>query len=196
MCIQPLRAPKDVYPEVWLLYACPHLHAHTHTYARSSICTRARTRTYAHTYIRTLKQTSRIETNLGQRTRNSTCKQKSESFDIVFSHFRSFITFSQLVFHIFPTCFLTFITFSFLSYIFSQYGGLEVSTSSTALSSLTDAVLELYGYMFDCSEQLASRTLGIVGLKDVSVGVCLCVCGYVYVRVCVCACVRGCECVL
>ncbi len=112
MCIQPLRAPKDVYPEVWLLYACPHLHAHTHTYARSSICTRARTRTYAHTYIRTLKQTSRIETNLGQRTRNSTCKQKSESFDIVFSHFRSFITFSQLVFHIFPTCFLTFITFS------------------------------------------------------------------------------------
>lgn len=50
---------------------------------------------------------------------------------------------------------------------YKEFGGLEVSTSSTILQSLTDAVLYLYKYQFDCSEQLASRILGIVALKDV-----------------------------
>ena len=51
--------------------------------------------------------------------------------------------------------------------VFSQYGGLEITTSSTALQSLSDAVLYLTSYPFECSEQLASRILGIAALKDV-----------------------------
>jgi uncharacterized protein YfaS (alpha-2-macroglobulin family) len=51
--------------------------------------------------------------------------------------------------------------------VFPQYGGLEISTSSTALQALTDAVLYLYAYPFECSEQLASRVLGIAALRDV-----------------------------
>ena len=47
------------------------------------------------------------------------------------------------------------------------YGGLEVTTSSTALQSLTDAVLYLVSYPFDCSEQIASRILSIASLRDV-----------------------------
>ena len=42
-----------------------------------------------------------------------------------------------------------------------------MSTSSTALQALTDAVLELRRYPLECSEQLASRVLGVIGLKDV-----------------------------
>ncbi len=51
--------------------------------------------------------------------------------------------------------------------VFPQYGGLEITTSSTALQSLTDAVLYLVAYPFECSEQLASRILGIAALRDV-----------------------------
>jgi len=51
--------------------------------------------------------------------------------------------------------------------VFPQYGGLEVSTSSTALQSLTDAVLYLVAYPFECSEQLASRILAVASLRDV-----------------------------
>jgi len=51
--------------------------------------------------------------------------------------------------------------------VYSQYGGLEVSTSSTALQSLTDAVLYLVAYPYDCSEQLASRILAVAALRDV-----------------------------
>ncbi|MDX9719562.1 MAG: alpha-2-macroglobulin family protein [Myxococcota bacterium] len=47
------------------------------------------------------------------------------------------------------------------------FGGLELSTSSTALSALTDAVIYLVEYPYECSEQLASRILGIVSLQDV-----------------------------
>ena len=50
---------------------------------------------------------------------------------------------------------------------FPQYGGLEISTSSTALQALTDAVLYLVSYPFECSEQLASRILGVAALRDV-----------------------------
>lgn len=51
--------------------------------------------------------------------------------------------------------------------VFPQYGGLEISTSSTALSALTDAVLYLQAYPFECSEQLASRILSVSALRDV-----------------------------
>ncbi len=51
--------------------------------------------------------------------------------------------------------------------VFPEYGGLEISTSSTALQALTDAVLYLVSYPFDCSEQLASRLLAIAALRDV-----------------------------
>ena len=46
-------------------------------------------------------------------------------------------------------------------------GGLEVTTSSTALQSLTDAVLYLVAYPFECSEQLSSRVLAVAALRDV-----------------------------
>jgi uncharacterized protein YfaS (alpha-2-macroglobulin family) len=48
-----------------------------------------------------------------------------------------------------------------------QFGGLEVTTSSTALQALTDAVLYLVAYPFECSEQLSSRVLAVAALKDV-----------------------------
>ncbi len=51
--------------------------------------------------------------------------------------------------------------------VFPQFGGLEINTSSTALQALTDAVLYLSSYPFECSEQLASRVLGIAALRDV-----------------------------
>ena len=46
-------------------------------------------------------------------------------------------------------------------------GGLEVTTSSTALQALTDAVLYLVSYPFECSEQLSSRVLAVAALRDV-----------------------------
>ncbi len=48
-----------------------------------------------------------------------------------------------------------------------QFGGLEVTTSSTQLQALTDAVLYLASYPYECSEQLASRIISIAALKDV-----------------------------
>lgn len=51
--------------------------------------------------------------------------------------------------------------------VFPQFGGLEINTSSTALQALTDAVLYLTAYPFECSEQLASRILGVAALRDV-----------------------------
>lgn len=51
--------------------------------------------------------------------------------------------------------------------VFPQFGGLEINTSSTALQALTDAVLYLVSYPYGCSEQMASRILGIAALRDV-----------------------------
>ena len=51
--------------------------------------------------------------------------------------------------------------------VFPQYGGLEITTSSTALQALTDAVLYLVKYPYECSEQIASRVLAIASLRDV-----------------------------
>jgi alpha-2-macroglobulin len=47
------------------------------------------------------------------------------------------------------------------------FGGLEVTGSSTALHALTDAVLYLVSYPYECSEQLASRVLALAALRDV-----------------------------
>ncbi len=51
--------------------------------------------------------------------------------------------------------------------VWEQFGGLEISTSSTALSELTDALLYLTSYPYDCSEQLASRIIAVAALRDV-----------------------------
>jgi uncharacterized protein YfaS (alpha-2-macroglobulin family) len=51
--------------------------------------------------------------------------------------------------------------------VFPQFGGLQINTSSTALQALTDAVIYLYNYPYECSEQIASRVLGIAALRDV-----------------------------
>jgi uncharacterized protein YfaS (alpha-2-macroglobulin family) len=51
--------------------------------------------------------------------------------------------------------------------VFPQYGGLEISTASTALQTLSDAVLYLTAYPYECSEQLASRVLAVAALRDV-----------------------------
>lgn len=51
--------------------------------------------------------------------------------------------------------------------VVAEFGGLEVTTSSTELQALTDAVLYLVQYPFDCAEQRASRVLAIAALKDV-----------------------------
>ena len=51
--------------------------------------------------------------------------------------------------------------------VFPQYGGLEINTSSTALQALTDAVLYLNNYPFECSEQISSRILAVAALRDV-----------------------------
>ncbi|MBI5963816.1 MAG: hypothetical protein HY863_10110 [Chloroflexi bacterium] len=51
--------------------------------------------------------------------------------------------------------------------VFPQFGGLEINTSSTALQALTDAVLYLVAYPYECSEQLASRILAVASLRDV-----------------------------
>jgi alpha-2-macroglobulin len=48
-----------------------------------------------------------------------------------------------------------------------QFGGLEVSTSSTQLQALTDAVIYLTSYPYECAEQIASRVLAIAALRDV-----------------------------
>jgi uncharacterized protein YfaS (alpha-2-macroglobulin family) len=50
---------------------------------------------------------------------------------------------------------------------FPEYGGLTISTSSTALQALTDAVLYLVSYPYECAEQIASRMMAVVALKDV-----------------------------
>ncbi len=48
-----------------------------------------------------------------------------------------------------------------------DYGGLEVTLSSTALQTLTDAFIYLVSYPFDSSEQVASRILAVAALRDV-----------------------------
>jgi alpha-2-macroglobulin len=51
--------------------------------------------------------------------------------------------------------------------VIPQFGGLDVSTSSTALQGLTDAVLSIVKYPYDSAEAHASRLLTITSLRDV-----------------------------
>ncbi len=51
--------------------------------------------------------------------------------------------------------------------VYPQFGGLEITTSSTALNNLSDAVLYLVSYPFNSSAQMASRILAIAALKEV-----------------------------
>lgn len=51
--------------------------------------------------------------------------------------------------------------------VYPEVGGLEVSTSSTALTELTDAFIYLQNYPYECCEQLASRVLSTVALAPV-----------------------------
>lgn len=51
--------------------------------------------------------------------------------------------------------------------VFPQFGGLEITTSSTQLQELTDAFIQLQRYPFDCSEQIASRMISTAALRDV-----------------------------
>ncbi len=46
-------------------------------------------------------------------------------------------------------------------------GGLDVTTSSTNLQSLTDAILYLVKYPYECAEQMSSRILAVVAMEDV-----------------------------
>lgn len=48
-----------------------------------------------------------------------------------------------------------------------QYGGLEITTSSTQLQALTDALVYLNDYPFHCSEQVSSRILANAALYPV-----------------------------
>ncbi len=51
--------------------------------------------------------------------------------------------------------------------VWPQFGGLEISTSSTALQSLTDAVIYINDYEFSSSDAAASQILSIASLRDV-----------------------------
>jgi uncharacterized protein YfaS (alpha-2-macroglobulin family) len=51
--------------------------------------------------------------------------------------------------------------------VYPQFGGLEVTTSSTQLQELTDAYIYLAKYPYACSEQIASRMISTAALRDV-----------------------------
>ncbi len=51
--------------------------------------------------------------------------------------------------------------------VFPQFGGLEVTTSSTQLQELTDAFIYLTNYPYACSEQISSRMISIAAMRDV-----------------------------
>jgi hypothetical protein len=51
--------------------------------------------------------------------------------------------------------------------VWEQFGGLEITTSSTAVAALTDAFLYLYNYPFEYPETLASEVLTVAALEDV-----------------------------
>ncbi len=51
--------------------------------------------------------------------------------------------------------------------VFPQFGGLEITTSSTQLQELTDAYIYLSQYPYECSEQISSRMIATAALRDV-----------------------------
>jgi uncharacterized protein YfaS (alpha-2-macroglobulin family) len=54
-----------------------------------------------------------------------------------------------------------------LSTIRPEAGELQVSTASTNLQALTEALLYLVQYPYECGEQMSSRILGVVAMEDV-----------------------------
>ena len=51
--------------------------------------------------------------------------------------------------------------------VIAQFGGLEITTSSTSLQALTDAAIYINDYPYDSADGIASRILGITSLRDV-----------------------------
>jgi len=51
--------------------------------------------------------------------------------------------------------------------VFPQFGGLEITTSSTAVAALTDAVIYMNEYRYENSDAFASRIIAIVSLDDI-----------------------------
>ncbi len=51
--------------------------------------------------------------------------------------------------------------------VITEFGGLEINTSTTALQALTDAVIHLDDYRYTTPEGYASRILAIASLRDV-----------------------------
>ncbi len=51
--------------------------------------------------------------------------------------------------------------------VWPQFGGLEVTTSSTQLQELTDAYIYLARYPYECTEQISSRMISTAALRDV-----------------------------
>lgn len=51
--------------------------------------------------------------------------------------------------------------------VWPQFGGVEITTSTTAVGELTDAVIYLVDYPYGCAEQISSRVLAIAALRDV-----------------------------
>ncbi|HNQ16351.1 MAG TPA: alpha-2-macroglobulin family protein, partial [Pyrinomonadaceae bacterium] len=51
--------------------------------------------------------------------------------------------------------------------VITEYGGVEVTTSSTQMQELTDALIYLQTYPFECTEQRSSRMLSTAALRDV-----------------------------
>lgn len=51
--------------------------------------------------------------------------------------------------------------------VYPQFGGLEVTTSSTQLQELTDAFIYLSNYPYACSEQISSRMISTAAMRDV-----------------------------
>jgi alpha-2-macroglobulin len=50
--------------------------------------------------------------------------------------------------------------------VIRDFGGLDVSLSSTAFMSLRDAAVQIVDYPFECAEQLASRLIVMVTMRD------------------------------
>jgi len=51
--------------------------------------------------------------------------------------------------------------------VVKEFGGLDLETSSTQLQQLTDALLYLQNYPYECAEQISSRVMSVAALRDV-----------------------------
>ena len=51
--------------------------------------------------------------------------------------------------------------------VIKEFGGLDLETSSTQLQELTDALIYLQNYPYECAEQISSRVMSVAALRDV-----------------------------